>query len=188
MIILQTKDHYKIARYLSEDVGLFSSDIKRLAFITGSIFPDINLLSYFKGKGSLGHSYSKREKEINKAIEYFKDNRTITAYFRLGVALHYIQDSFTFPHNEHAGISAFSHLSYESKLHNLLCGYLYSQSDVHRNLNCSVIYAIKMLHEKYCCAKSCAHKDLAYIIVLSRAVISGLAQKNDVLPIIQYAD
>lgn len=178
MIILQTKDHYKIARYLSEDVGLFNTEIKRLAFIAGSIFPDINLFSYIKGKGSLGHSYSRREKEIYNAIESFMDNRTIYAYFRLGVALHYIQDSFTFPHNEHAGIRALSHLSYENKLHNLLCGYLYSQSDVPRNINCNAISAIRKLREKYCCVKSCAHNDLAYIIVSSRAVMATLAQNK----------
>lgn len=117
---MQTKDHYFVARYLTNDVGLFHCESCKKAFVLGCVYPDMNLFSYFS-KGTLrGHNYDCRKKYIAEQLEQLsaKPNPTPAEAFRMGVLLHYIQDSFTYAHDNRFKGSINQHFHYENLLHN----------------------------------------------------------------------
>gem|GEM_PF-2709622 len=122
MIIIQTKDHYFIARYLSKEIGLCFCPVKRAAFVLGSVFPDVNVFSYFKGNGLKGHSYRYSRRFISNTMSCFEkqEAKSPADWFRIGVALHYVQDSFTYAHNECFKGGIIKHFEYENRLHEQL--------------------------------------------------------------------
>lgn len=96
--------------------------MKRVAFVIGSVFPDINVFSYFKGNGLKGHSYRYSRRFISNTMSCFEkqEAKSPADWFRIGVALHYVQDSFTYAHNECFKGGILKHFEYENRLHELL--------------------------------------------------------------------
>ena len=94
----------------------------RLAFLFGSVEPDINLLHYLRdavcGAGLHGHDYSRILPRIDRLslLRHRKEHWGILQYYRLGKLVHYGADAFTFPHNDgfHGGLQA--HIRYEKEL------------------------------------------------------------------------
>ncbi len=120
MINLQTKDHYIIARYLTDDVGLFRCKSCKKAFVLGCVYPDMNLFSYITGGTLRGHNYDCRRKYIAEELEKLtvKPSPTPAEAFRMGMLLHYIQDSFTYAHDNRFKGNINQHFHYETLLHN----------------------------------------------------------------------
>lgn len=168
VINLQTKDHYRIARYLTDDIGLFNSKREKAAFVFGCVFPDINLFSYFTGEARKGHTYKARESYISKCF-FGKENQSIAACFRLGVAIHYLQDSFTFPHNESYAGGFVGHLKYESALHRRLEALL-KQIDTDKLTSLSKLSGkdtLMSLRGHYTKNKASVNNDCAFILATS---------------------
>ncbi len=170
MIIIQTKDHYFIARFISNDVGLGFCPLKRLAFMIGAVFPDVNVLSYFKEGRLNGHTYMCSRSFIGDTINYVQglDTKNVFDWFKIGMALHYLQDSFTYAHNESFRGGIFKHFEYESRLHEVIRN-SYSQVSLKafENMTDNKQKLICRLYKNYCKKLKYTTKDDTAYIVLS---------------------
>lgn len=119
---METKDHLLLAAALAKELQL--SGGKRMAFIFGNLEPDINPLSYLSPscrKKFDGHSYQCRRGFIEKILKG-ASCKSCVDWYRAGVAVHYIADSFTRPHNESFNYRWKDHVAYEHRLHQKIQG------------------------------------------------------------------
>lgn len=181
---MQTKDHYRLTKLLSQHIGLKRS--KRAAFILGNILPDINCLTYItnKGKHKLnGHSFKSR---INYMQNIWKkrNKNSAGAWFRFGEMLHYVTDSFTRPHNEEFTYSSKAHAAYELTLHKLFEHHIkhgHTRRIIDRAKDEPILEFgswIKEKHAKYLRESKGIEQDLLYIIHTVASVCSGLVRKE----------
>lgn len=141
---MQTKDHLALGRYLADSFSM--EPVKRIAFLTGNIMPDINKFSYihgylqllythmtFKKRNPLtindhrrmligGHTAEGSRFFVNRIYRTLRKKKflTIYDYYRLGKAMHYLADRFTYPHTMQYRDGFFAHIHYEEKLHSLM--------------------------------------------------------------------
>ncbi len=118
---MQASTHLRLAQHCLQSLS-HSGPIRQLAFLFGSIEPDINLLSYFKGAnhgtGLHGHNYTQALLRIDRLSQqlHTKTHWGIQEYYRLGKLTHYAADAFTFPHNRRFHGSMRAHIRYEADL------------------------------------------------------------------------
>ena len=139
---MQTKDHLALGHYLAYTFEINQS-VNYYAFVLGNIMPDINKFSYIRGYFQLLDE-NKREKKtrhltindhrrmligghtaegsrffVNRTYRKLtkKVNLTLWDYYRLGKAMHYLADRFTYPHTMLYYDGFFSHIRYEKELH-----------------------------------------------------------------------
>lgn len=139
---MQTKDHLALGRYLAHTFDIDNSACYA-AFILGNIMPDINKFSYIRGYFQLldadrrkktrrhlswndhrrmligGHTAEGSRVFVNRIYRTLVRKKHLTAldYYRIGKAMHYLADRFTFPHTMEYGDGFFSHVHYEKQLH-----------------------------------------------------------------------
>ena len=117
---MRTEDHLDYARRMVD--GLKISPWQKRAFKLGCIIPDYNKFTYMGhhlSDWSLGHSYHVRKREI---VEFFSKPYTgsLLWWYRAGLRIHYLGDSFSRPHNPEFGYRSRPHVAYEWKLHDLM--------------------------------------------------------------------
>lgn len=125
---MRTADHMNLSRYIMDHMDDGASKLQKAAFIFGSIEPDINMLTYFRGsihgeEKLRGHNYENvqkyMEKLTNKLTKKLEKGGmgTIRQSFLLGKLVHYVADSFTYPHNSLFPGNLKEHCQYETELH-----------------------------------------------------------------------
>lgn len=120
---MQTRDHKMLALRLLQDAD--NSELNRhgKAFVLGCIEPDYNVLTYIRGSLShavlRGHNAENIRRHIHRKLEALQRRGLHSAQscFTLGTILHYVADTFTFPHNMEFGGSMAEHIYYEGTLH-----------------------------------------------------------------------
>lgn len=125
---MKQRDHRALAYYLrahfSEQVLL--ADRRWRLFLMGSVCPDYNPFTYMRGMGKshgmLGHNLPYSEEYIQKQLIKLQRKGVHSAwdFFRLGRLMHYLADSFTYPHTLSKGIPMELHRAYEWRLHRLM--------------------------------------------------------------------
>lgn len=116
-------DHLALSRFLIEVCDNRELRKHRLAFLLGSVEPDINWFTYLRGlrKGKKFHGHNAENSAGHLTRVMFRllrvDLESSWTYFRLGSILHYIADSFTAVHNSILDVSVDEHLRYENRLH-----------------------------------------------------------------------
>ncbi len=114
---MNLKSHLMLSAFLMNLVP-----VRKAAFLYGSVEPDIILVSYLSGsmhgKSFHGHDYINMSKRIQSVLARMQEGKGhgLVHSYRLGKLIHYIADSFTFPHNEMFHGSLRSHMLYEDKL------------------------------------------------------------------------
>lgn len=89
----------------------------------GCIEPDLNPFTYLRGslKKRLlrGHNAENVQSHIQQCIKKLQRSKRQSAYwyFSLGTLMHYIADSFTYPHNVTFSGGLLQHRAYEKSLH-----------------------------------------------------------------------
>lgn len=121
---MKHKDHRLLAWYL---IGLapdrWRSAAKRKAFLCGSILPDFNPLTYLRGirqsRRMAGHDFPYSQKHIRRvALRLQKKGvKSLADCYVLGTLIHYLADSFTYPHTADFRESMREHNRYERELH-----------------------------------------------------------------------
>ncbi len=123
---MKQKDHRALARYLADSVGedhRISGRWHRRFFVLGCILPDYLPFTYLHGfvqsRAMLGHNTLYSAALIRKRIRRLQKRgiRTLADSFWLGTLMHYLADSFTYPHNERFQGNMSAHRSYEKNLH-----------------------------------------------------------------------
>lgn len=166
---METKDHFHLAKLITSQKDFIKS-AERTAFEYGCISPDINPFSYIKG-----HKYHTTIADVKRAIEKLHGQlKTPVDYFRLGSAVHYIGDYFTFPHTPFFKGTLSEHLGYEKKLHD----YIMKQRDGLENFSFDefsgaekCIGLLDKLQKKYYDIKHSISSDWNYI----RLACAGIA-------------
>ena len=102
---MKKKDHLMLASFI---LTLASSSVLALhsaAFTAGCIEPDLNVFTYLRGsrkeKKFHGHNAGNCRTHLEKLLGKIEERGLTSGYdcFLLGVAVHYIADSFTAVHN-----------------------------------------------------------------------------------------
>lgn len=118
---MQASSHIELACRLLQYFPA-ASPIEQAAFLFGSVEPDMNCLTYFKGlahgTGLHGHNYAQVLPRIRRLSRLLggAGRRGVQMYYRLGKLIHYTADAFTFPHNAGFHSSLQAHIRYEAQL------------------------------------------------------------------------
>lgn len=85
----------------------------RFCILAGSIMPDLLFHTYI-----VGHTWKAAYKRTLKRLEHLEcwGSVNMFSFFWLGYLLHYVEDFFTFPHNEEFIGNVAEHVSYESRM------------------------------------------------------------------------
>jgi hypothetical protein len=114
---MRTVDHAIFAVKFGRNVLKIRNPIKLLSFCVGNLLPDYSFHTYCK---SIGHGFRTARKKLVLAWQSrYLHGETCAFYFRLGVAAHYLCDSFTFPHNRRYKGNLSGHIHYENAMHEL---------------------------------------------------------------------
>ena len=133
---MQTRDHKALALKLVGETNNDGLRRHRRAFLLGCVEPDYNLLTYVRGSihysAFRGHNAENVQAYIRRCIEELQHAglRSAFSYFVLGTLLHYVADTFTYPHNTDFSGNLMEHAVYEKKLHQVfslaLSGYTHT--------------------------------------------------------------
>lgn len=126
------QNHLQLGRALvAESRELKSHFLRRELFLLGNILPDFLFFTYLRGfrksrrwvGHSLPHSAPVIEKDLKKQLSF--GLRSCHDAYRLGILLHYLADSFTYPHNERFTGRQPEHSRYERKLYKIFPRFLH---------------------------------------------------------------
>lgn len=178
---MKKKDHLMLASFI---LDLFDSSVLTLhsaAFTAGCIEPDLNVFSYLRGsrkeKKFHGHNAGNCRTHLEKLLGKIEERGLTSGYycFLLGVAVHYIADSFTAVHNtDMLDVDVKTHLGYENRLHDELIKTLSKpfifEQDV---LNTSLKDYVTDNHHSYSASAPSTKNDCSYIVKTCCAVTLG---------------
>jgi hypothetical protein len=130
---MKKKDHKMLGEFLlrsSRNRALLRNRLHQKLFILGCISPDFIPFTYFRGfsksRALLGHNAKYSAKHIQKSLNRFQANGLYHWWdvLRFGALMHYMADSFTFPHAESYRGDMQAHRRYELMLHPKFIDYL----------------------------------------------------------------
>ncbi len=123
---MKQKDHKSLAYYLIDSVGdcrVWQGRWHRRFFLWGCIFPDFIPFTYLRGfrqsRAMLGHNARYSFSHIQRSIQKLeaRTKLRIRDFYRLGTLMHYLADSFTYPHTDAFCGDLQAHRAYERDLH-----------------------------------------------------------------------
>lgn len=160
---MRTIDHWKYAKRMTKDLAI--SRVKKLAFQIGCVMPDFNKFSYMGhhiNDWALGHSFRVRRREIVSFFEHaFRDS--VFWWYKAGLRIHYLGDSFSRPHNPEFGYDSKSHVAYEWDLHDRMQPVLRKSPFAHAKVTGSLGRWLSRRHEKYMKTTTGIEDDARYI-------------------------
>lgn len=155
---MRTADHMNLSRYIMDHMDAGASKLQKAAFIFGSVEPDINMLTYFRGsihgeEKLRGHNYENVMKYMEKLTKKLEKGgmETVRQSFLLGKLVHYVADSFTYPHNNIFPGNLKEHCRYETELHDYVNKMI---SSVGVNMDSiddgrDIVEYLRELHDRY---------------------------------------
>ncbi len=190
---LKKKDHLMLASFILSLAGSSVLSLHSAAFTAGCIEPDLNVFTYLRGsrkeKKFHGHNAGNCRAHLEKLLGKIEERGLTSGYgcFLLGVAVHYIADSFTAVHNtDILDVDVKTHLEYENRLHEELMRALSKPFIFEQDmLNTSLKDYVNDNHHVYSASAPSTKNDCSYIvktccsvtlgaIVLSQGVVSPL--------------
>lgn len=190
---MKKKDHLMLASFILRLADASVLSLHSTAFTAGCIEPDLNVFSYLrgsrKGKKFHGHNAGNCRTHLEKLLGKIEERGLTSGYdcFLLGVAMHYIADSFTAVHNTNMlDVDVKTHLEYENSLHDELIKTLSKPFIFEQDLlNISLKDYVTDNHHMYSASAPSTGNDCSYIvktccavtlgaIVLSQGVVSPL--------------
>ena len=117
------QNHLQLGRALAAESHVLGEHfLRRELFLLGNILPDFLFFTYLRGYKesrrwighSLPHSAPAIEKKLKKQLSV--GLRSAGDAYRLGILLHYLADSFTYPHTERFTGRQPDHSRYERRL------------------------------------------------------------------------
>ena len=121
---MRTADHMNLSRYIMDHMDSGESKLQKALFVFGSIEPDINMLTYLRGsihgeEKLRGHNYENVIRYMEKLTRKLERGGmgSLRRSFVLGKLVHYVADSFTYPHNSIFPGNLREHCQYETELH-----------------------------------------------------------------------
>lgn len=110
---MDKKSHIKIAMNTFDTLFQFHGELERLAFIYGSVEPDLNVFTYIKGHGeNRVRPYILSSLKELEALPFWG----ISDFYKAGRTAHYIVDSFTYPHTSGFDGNIKEHVAWEKRI------------------------------------------------------------------------
>lgn len=178
---MKKKDHLMLASFILTLAGSSVLALHSAAFTAGCIEPDLNVFTYLRGsrkeKKFHGHNAGNCRAHLEKLLKKIEERGLTSGYdcFLLGVAVHYIADSFTAVHNtDNLDVDVKTHLEYENRLHEELTRAL-SKPFIfeHDVLNTSLKDYVNNNHHVYSVSLPSTKNDCNYIVKTCCAVTHG---------------
>ena len=178
---MKKKDHLMLASFILTLAGSSVLALHSAAFTAGCIEPDLNVFTYLRGsrkeKKFHGHNAGNCRAHLEKLLKKIEERGLTSGYdcFLLGVAVHYIADSFTAVHNtDILDVDVKTHLEYENRLHEELTRAL-SKPFIfeHDVLNTSLKDYVNNNHHVYSVSLPSTGNDCSYIVKTCCAVTHG---------------
>ena len=169
--------HLKVTEWIAESVGIEYKFWLKL----GSILPDILVHTYLTGH-TWATAFHKTGIRITKLQQCGKQSRY--SYLKLGYILHYIEDYFTFPHNNWFVGSLAEHVRFETELTAHLFSWNYSINNLKNTKAMSaeqLLSYLEELHLQYQQEKPGLDNDIKYIWEAVHCVLDSFVaefQKN----------
>ena len=136
---MKQKDHRALAYYLIDSVGdcrEWQGRWHRRFVLWGCIFPDYIPFTYLRGfwqsRAMLGHNARYSFLHIQRSIQKLevRGNLRSRDFYRLGTLMHYLADSFTYPHTDAFCGDLQAHRAYERALHGEFPRYLQRDMEI----------------------------------------------------------
>lgn len=125
---METKDHFRLAKWFLRQERNRLPHTFSAGLIVGSVLPDCNPFTYLsgvrRGQGLHGHNAEVTEKKICSLLAAGTDAESFLSGVRLGTALHYLADAFTYPHHNYYPGTLADHVAYERSLHRTFTAFL----------------------------------------------------------------
>lgn len=157
-----------MAREAIESVGGFNKKSYAVAFMIGSIEPDINPLTYTRGsirqKLLGGHNYNNVKYSLYRTFDTLFNKRKwgVLEYYKFGKSIHYVCDAFTFPHNEEYEGGLLNHHKYEKLLGKRIKQFNHKYSMLIVNDEIDIKNSIETLRNYYTREKSNITRDILF--------------------------
>lgn len=171
---METKNHMQLAWYVGKRKKL--NKVRVCIMTLGSIFPDINILSYLRG-----HTYENSFSMIQRKMRNMskQKNKNFEYYWNLGIIQHYIADYFTHPHNRKFCGSLSEHCEYEKQLRYEMkkCLEFWEKERIKKELpkNIDEIFVcIEEQHRQYSWSDVSLKRDCRYIIGMVEYVVAAM--------------
>ena len=126
------ENHLQLGRALAKESPVLRAHLlRRELFLIGNFLPDLLPFTYLPGLRETGrwagHSLPHSQKKIARGLDrrLSVGLRTAADAFRLGVLLHYLADSFTYPHTEQFHGTRKEHNRYEAALRKVFPKFLH---------------------------------------------------------------
>lgn len=172
-------NHMLLAKALLQAQGGFSASRFETAFLYGSISPDCNPFTYFRGsiehRFLHGHNYVNARRWVFKALERLQRRTTWNTwdYYTLGKITHYLADAFVYPHNENYPYGPVEHRMYEVAFRSQFKVYMGEHQLEAAAPSANVIQSIMRLHYQYEQVASELVRDMDYIIKTNLMVMAS---------------
>lgn len=179
------KNHLQLSNALLCAQGGLDSRGFEWAFLFGSIAPDCNPLSYFKGSLEYnflhGHNYVNARRWVFRAIRRLQKRKhwTLWDYYTLGKITHYLGDAFIYPHNEHYPHGPVGHRQYEVKFRSLFKTYVQDHPPIICQRLDQAVEGVMKLHHQYMSQASTVARDMDYIIQSAMMVMTACLPKAE---------
>ncbi len=180
---MKKKDHRALGEFLlnsEERQTVLRSKLHQRLFLLGCVSPDFIPFTYFRGlpksRALLGHNARYSSKYIQKRLNRFQRNGLYHWWdmFCFGMLMHYMADSFTFPHAEAYDGNMNGHRKYEVALHGRFSEYLKhcKQHFEAKNESLSLFFAQK--RKAYENGAHSFEDDCRYIVEICQAVFDRI--------------
>lgn len=177
---MKAHSHIQFGKYLLRILAPELPQRYCRAFLFGSIEPDFNYATYFRGfihhERMRGHNFPNAERCIARLCKrlQLRDVEGMMAWFRLGKLVHYTADAFTHAHNACFGGNLREHRDYEMQLQACFLQAL-DEDALRQKLNCgSVMDMIRAEHEHYLRQPVCPETDVQYVLRTVRLAFETL--------------
>ncbi len=172
---MRTVDHRILAEFWMDKLQAVRdvSPLCRRAFLFGNVEPDRNFFTYFHGmthsEKFRGHNYENILPSMEKLCRKlrFSDGSETKQYYLLGKLMHYVADSFTFPHNREFEGTLGEHVEYERILHEKIGDRLRTDGSIVKNsyleYRHDVLETIGTMHARYLGDERNYSTDCSYI-------------------------
>lgn len=127
---METRDHLQLVNWLLLCRGNHFSHAFAAGLRIGSVLPDCNPLTYMRGiregQGLYGHNAEITMRKISGIVSDLSQPQEMGFLYglRLGTALHYLADAFTYPHHAYYPGTLADHVAYERTLHGVFTDFL----------------------------------------------------------------
>lgn len=183
---MQTIDHKNLADYL-----FGSTDSKKYlkfknAFVLGCIAPDYIPFTYMRGclklRAFKGHNASSSRKYIESRMKKLAERKVKTSmdFLYFGLMIHYLADSFTFPHNDEFYGTSKEHVKYESELHIKFNEFIKRHKKENNRVKITELFEyIKTQHRNYNLSEQSVLNDCRYISNVCLDVFDSIICRED---------